>query len=342
MSSQDIQRGVTSRQIRVSGKAPTLENALRLREFGNAHPDRKRMRRKSTRPRSASAKLPLRWIILLGVITLAAFAVPFGIWISKHQENFADDSTRASEFPEVEYVVRVPSRFPSPSQEDATQMVEKALANRDPAEVSTYFRSTFRPDEVIDFLEQTETRDGKIEGTEWHSSLDTEQILLEGVVVNFKRENATTQRFAFLTPDESGVWKVDFDAYARCSKPGWSDLLKKESPGGMIRVVISQKAYYNGAFANDNEWVSYKLLSPDAPVDLIGYCKVGTPLADSLAELFVDKIDLHRVTLEICRVSGSEVCQFEITRILSTDWVVPDGNALETRTNLPFPSSKGG
>jgi hypothetical protein len=173
-----------------------------------------------------------------------------------------------------------------------------------------------------------ETRDGPIERYHWLSSIDVKDMLVECVLVVFKGNEKPAERLAFLTPDQQGNWKVDFDAFARSVRPSWDVLLGEVADAegtdeAVVRVFIGKDFYFNGPFRDEAEWVCYALASPDVDELLRGYCRVGSPQQLEMEKLFSDGENVRRVTLEIRKAKDAEARQFEITRILAPDWVVP-------------------
>jgi hypothetical protein len=222
--------------------------------------------------------------------------------------------------------VKIESEFPSPSREDALALVMRAVASRSVAEVSSLFRmGEATATEIVDYLAASEERDGPVEDFEWLSSIDTDGLLLEGVLVVSRRGNdKDVQRLAILTPDEGGSWKVDFAAYARLGTLSWDELVEKQPEKATIRVMVGQHVYYNGPFRDESEWTCYQLTSPDTEVSLRGYCKVGSPQGEAMSRMFADGNKICRATVELRCVKDAENRQFEVTRVLASDWVVPD------------------
>ena len=49
--------------------------------------------------------------------------------------------------------------------------------------------------------------------------MDVGGLLMEGVLVVYPGKERTMERLAFSTPDAAGIWKLDFDAFARSVTP---------------------------------------------------------------------------------------------------------------------------
>ena len=152
---------------------------------------------------------------------------------------------------------------------------------------------------------------------------------MDGVLVTYTGKEPPGVRLACLTPDERGVWKVDFDAFARTCTPSWKDLLERHVDHARVRVFIAKDAYFNGSFQNESQWVCYGMVSPESkellPIGqelLHGYCKVGSSQAKAMEQIITDGTQIKRVTLEIQRPPGADLRQFEISRVLAEDWVL--------------------
>jgi len=226
---------------------------------------------------------------------------------------------------------KVVSKFISPSETEALNLVKRALATRDPGKVGDCIHpGTQTPEEVVDFLKTTEDRDGRIDDLEWLRSMDIDGILIDGVLVYYTKNKEHSERLAMLIPDDMGIWKMDFGSFARICKPSWNELLAGRVNEAEVRIVVTPDSYYNGPFLKDSSWVCFAMLSPDLkkllPEDeslLHGYCKAESPQAKAMARIFSEGAQINRVIVKIQRVEGGGPRQFEITRVLSREWVTP-------------------
>jgi hypothetical protein len=320
MKTQDIRRGITSRHQSAAGEGKGIGRVSRVRDV-NAPPGVMLRRRRSKGGMQARKKASLATSVLLGLATCGVIALAITLWLLPMLRR------QGAAAPVALAKVKIASEFPSPSREEALDLVRRALAAQTPGEVNSLFRlGESQASEVLDYLKQAEERDGQAEDFEWLSSIDTDGLLMEGVlVVSRKREQKDVQRLAILTPDQGGSWKLDFAAYARLGSPSWSELLEKKPERAVVRVMVGPHVYYNGPFRDESEWVCYQLTSPDIDIPLRGYCKVGTPQAEALSKLFADGNQICRATLELRDVQDAESRQFEVTRLLASDWVVADG-----------------
>jgi hypothetical protein len=183
------------------------------------------------------------------------------------------------------------------------------------------------PAAVTAFLSGMEEQDGAVTGCQWLSSMDANGLLIDGVLVSTSKDDVPRNRLALLTPDDKGVWKIDFDAFARTVKPSWDGLLSAEGGQGVARVIVAKDSYYNGPFIDESVWVSYGMASPDTGEILLGYCRKDSPQARAMERIVSsagvgDNRRLNRATLELRRPQAAEKRQFEIIRVLAEDWAL--------------------
>ncbi len=319
MKTQDINRTIAARPGRAGGDAPSLGRVARLRGAdgaGGGH-----VRRSGRRGSSSHSKAITLWSWILSITTLIVIGLTVSFWLLPYVFRTPSESSEALFSPGSS--VRIASKFPSPSREQSLELVKRAIANRDPAQLPSLFRMGGADrSEILAFLDASDQRDGLVDRYEWLSSMDVNGLLMEGVLVVYKGREKAVERLAFLTPDEAGNWKMDFDAFARTVSPSWKDLLEKNAQQALLRVFVGPDVYYNGPFSDDKQWVCYGLASPDTDALLRGYCKVDSTLAAAMARLFPDGQKLSRATLEVRRVAGGGARQFEIVRLVAEDWVV--------------------
>ncbi|HSP41872.1 MAG TPA: hypothetical protein VLO11_03275 [Luteolibacter sp.] len=268
-------------------------------------------------------------LILIGSFLVLGFFV--WSWLSGQMERKAAAGTGG---PAIQSH-RV-SKFKSPSQEEAIALVKKALEARDPLNVMAYFRTgEAEPGAIIRFLAGMERNDGPIRDYQWLSSMDANGLLLEGVLVVSDLDGKPRNRLAMLTPDDTGIWKIDYEAFARVTRPPWDRILAEDGGQGVVRVILAKDTYFNGPFRDDSRWSCYGMASPDMDQILIGYCRKGSPQDEAMQRMFPKEPDeavpaptrqnkIIRATLQLDRPSAAEERQFEITRVLAEDWVVSD------------------
>ncbi len=326
MNSDGIQRFVRAKHHdRAAGDAPSLGRMARMPGTGLPKGSRRKRRknegRRGERLRRLRQRIVKSWSVLLSATVLVILGLAVWLWVIPQMDSRREIAGRTSA--DDDAAARVASKFPSPPEAEALALVRLGLAIRDPAKIAEYFRlGTASPQEIVDFLQRLEALDGSLDLYEWLSSMDANGLAIDGVVVNFKGKDKPRNRLALLTPDEAGMWKIDFEAFARTVNPSWAELLERQAEVAQVRVYAVRDTYYNGVFLDDQQWICYGLASPDIDQTLLAYCKIGSPQAAALAWIFSAENKMTRMTLEIRRVAGAEPRQFEIAKVLAADWVV--------------------
>ncbi len=321
MKSDGIQRAVrANRHERSAGDAPSLGRIARMPGTGMPKGVRRR-RKRSERARQGDSKLIFNWSLLLGVLAAVSLMGALFFWLLPQIRAGRAHGIKSET--EHESVVSSISKFSSPSETEALNLVKRALAIRDPAQVAEHFRlGTANPEEIVGFLGGLPSSDGTLDHLVWLSSLDATDLTIDGVIAFFKQGGKLRQRLVFLTPDAGGVWKVDFDSFARKVNPPWNDLLEKGGDSALVRVFIAEDSYFNGPFQDDKQWCCYGMSSPDSEEILEGYCKVGSPQAAAMKWIFSKGMKASRATLEIHHMEGASPKQFVIGKVLAEDWVL--------------------
>ena len=252
------------------------------------------------------------------------------MWLSKRQKMDAVASAeRLAHSPIIE---RVESRFKSPSEDETLAIVNKSIAASDEATVKANFRlGSTEVGAALQYLKEQHAKRGAPSGVSWLGSIDVNDMLVEGVMINWKNREDITSLQVFLTPNQSGVWQVDFDSFAGKCLPGWDSFISGEAVEGMVRVWFSYDNYYNGLFIDESKWVCYAMARPESDQILLGYCRVGSPQAAALSGIMQrvqmrgkNKVPSYRTILELSRPEGAERRQYEIKRVLAEDWVLSD------------------
>lgn len=332
MIRQNIHRSVKSQQHdRKVGDDPAIGRVARMPGAGirkTLGTRRKRNSRGKTRGGNGEKHRWKKRMILIWSGTLAIFALgviggALVLWMNRGQP----ETTAISGTPEFQ--TRVASLFPSPSEDEALELVKQAMQAKTPGVVEHCFRLNGESSEtILSFLKNMVKEDGPIKGYHWLGSIDSSDLLIDGVRVLLGNNVPQKDRIAMLTPNDEGIWKVDFHSFARTCSPPWEEVIRPDSKGGKVRVIFFPDTYYNAAFADDTQWSCFQLLSPDEDVTLLGYCRVNSPQHRAIVKVFVRATRRNRSDqrpprglLEIRRVEGGEPRQFEITRVLAEDWV---------------------
>lgn len=212
-----------------------------------------------------------------------------------------------------------------------TPVLEKTvstfLAARTPEDLEPLIRgSSQRPDRIAAKLAELETEDGRISSVSYFGPIESKNLQLESVVVNF---DTGRNRIALLAPDPAGVWRVDFDAFDRHVTTDWTTLLTGDPSEATVRIYACLDNYYNGRYANDREWACYGLASPDHETLMFGYALRGSPQHMAMAQLLrrLPKTiipTVKRMTLDLRHTGTGDRRQFEIIRVMADDWALGD------------------
>ncbi len=329
MKPDEFTRSIRSaKNDRATGDAPSMGKVARMP--GTGLPKgvrRKRLRSeggKGSRLREGRRIVIITWSFIAAAMVAVVLGLTIWLWLIPQMTRKVDGGI-SSPAVELEKKVTVPSKFPSPSEAEAQRLVKEALAVREVERVTDYFRigSTTRPQAVVEFLSGLDRAEGAFVQSQWLSSVDANDLALDGVLVTFKGSGKPRKRLALLTPDAEGKWKLDFDALARTVSPAWSEILVSKAPAvSLVRVYVAKDTYFNGPFSDDKQWSCYCLASPDTDEISLGYCKTDSPQAAALKRIFLRGRPMLRATLEIRRVEGAQPRQFEISRVLAEDWVI--------------------
>ncbi len=330
MKGRDFQRSVKARKFdRSAGDAPSLGKVARMPRREARKAKRRRRRVEGARQdRSASSRrtVVLVWSAVFSLVTLAVLGGIFGMWLKSKRDAPVAGVGEAAPNREK----RVKSRFDSPPEAEALALVSRALAAGDEAAVAELFRTGGSPEaEVVEFLREWRSKEGGATRTEWLGSVDANGLLIDAVVVTTGSFPAEGNRLALLTPDDEGRWKVDYEAFARKVRPSWKEILDPAGSGGVARVMVAKDSYFNGPFRETDGWICFGMATPDEEVILYGYCRAGSAQETAMKRITGARSDerggrrmVHRATLEIGRLEGGGVRQFEIRRVLAEDWVL--------------------
>ena len=316
-----IQRAVRAhRHERSVGDAPNLGRVARI-GGGEMSKSGSHRQKRGERGSRGGRNVVLNWSILFGVLAVISLGAAIYFWL-RPQIDLAGPA-RPESIKDPDESVRVRSQFPSPGEKEALDLVSRALSVRAPEEVAARFHlASTAPAEVVGFLRNIEASDGVFDHSEWLNSMDANGLSIDGVLVYFKKGDKLRQRIAFLTPDDKGVWKLDFDAFARTVKPSWNELLEQHADEAVVRVVLAEDSYFNGPFQDDTQWTCYGMGSPDIETVLLGYCRVDSPQDLSIKSMSSKGSKIVRATVKIRRVEGGSPRQFEIVQVLAEDWVM--------------------
>lgn len=317
---------------RAIGDPPQIGRVERISRMSVS---KSRRRHRGHRGRRASRREHRRKLVrgitmLIFVLALLAVLVVCSMWLGKRQKI---NAIALAEKPEHARIVeRIESKFKSPTEDEALAIVNSSIAASDEASVKKNFRlGSTDVATALKYLTEQHAKRGVPSGTSWHGSIDVNDMLVEGILLNWKNGDDIDSLQLFLTPDERGVWQVDFDSFAGKCMPEWDLFVSGEAAEGTVRVWFSSDNYYNGPFVDENKWVCYSMARPQSDQILTGYCRVGSPQAAAMSSIMQrvrmrgkSNTSSFRATLEISRPEGAERRQYEIKRVLAEDWVLSD------------------
>jgi hypothetical protein len=325
MKPDDIRRAVRStHRERAVGDTPSMGRVARMPGTGLPKSKRKgRTKSRRNRTRRARKRVIATWSLFIGIVAAASLSI--SIWLGLTFKTNQGEAESKPSMASIEDGKRVDSMAVSLSEKEALALVRNGLAVRDEARLSEFFRQgDVSPTDEIRFLRELESKDGKIDHLEWLGSLDANGLSIDGVLVVFQSELGSRNRLAELVPDPQGKWKIDFDSFARAATPAWQDFLEGRTEIATVRVYVIKDNYYNGVFADEDEWLSVGIASPDIDALLTGYCHKKSSQGAALGWIFSRDSEINRVFLEIRRVEGGGSRQVLISKMLAEDWVMGD------------------
>lgn len=338
-----IQRGLQPKWGAAAGDPPKLGSVQRIRDL-NGKPLLLRRRRSGDPRREGRGPgvSPRRrsvwfaWSILLAVVAVVLAGFFLVSWI---RFRIGTGMPRDSDVVVPVGVGRT-QRAVAPDQGEALRMVRSALKVRDPYQVDAFFRTgASTPQDVVDFLVRLERREGGSRRLQWRGNMDADGVDIEGAMMIGEGPLGKVQRWVFLVPDDLGNWKLDFEGLAAMCHPSWRELCEGRAARAEVRGLVGRDSYFNGPFRDESQWLCYSVESPERDMEmvpedqrkLVGYCRVGSPQAVALESILPDGATAkRRVTLELKRVDGALGRQFEISRVLSNEWVLGE-HALDER-----------
>lgn len=123
------------------------------------------------------------------------------------------------------------------------------------------------------------------------------------------------------TPD--GL-KVDWESFVGWSEMSWGEFLEsKPAEPQVFRVIVRLADYYNFDFADDLQWQSYRLESPDGEHQVFGYAERGSLLDQQMKPQSPDAATSATLALQYPHGKTTRN-QFVITRFVMDGWISED------------------
>ncbi len=282
-------------------------------------------------------KMMRYWTILFSSITIAFLVIILAISFYDRRTKGMTNVVEKTVAPVI--TKKLEWKFQSPSEQDALEIVKKALAARDEGQVADRFRlGSGGPHEVLDFLTKVDSTHGLVSQMSWMGGIYNNSIQIDGVFLRREKNNEMESTLLMMTPNEQGVWKIDFDSMVGKCVPEWDFFVKGEATGGMVRVSLGPDNYFNGPYADESKWLCFALARSDSDQFIFGYCLKNSPQAEAISKI-IDNLSMRskisvkscRATLRLTRTEGAEPRQYEINGVLAEDWLISE-NAFDGTT----------
>jgi len=322
MKPENVQRGVRARRGRSEGEAPSLGRVGRMPGAGGGagwNGDERRIRNGK-----AAKLITLGWSLALAVFALALLSGTFAWWLvaranEPRQVQFSRPFLPLAEEEEEPEII-----LTRPHPDEIERLANGALQVDSVARVREFIHTEGRDErEVLAFMQGLREKDGTPGKPVPLSDPDVNGLMIQNSVVTFIHPDGKSRnRIVILTPDETGVWKMDFAAFARLAEPSWEEFVSGEAITVVGRVFVQRDHYYNGSFSDEDRWSAFAMASPDLEELMIGYCLVGSSAERALDSICARQKSPVRVTLQIRHVDGAERRQFAIDRVVAEDWIV--------------------
>jgi len=118
--------------------------------------------------------------------------------------------------------------------------------------------------------------------------------------------------------------KVDWESWVGWSDMPWETFITtRPTVGHLFRVILEPVDYYNFEFADDLNWKSYSLVSPDREHVIFGYLPKFSALNQQL-DLSADSNKINVILSLKFPTAGNSKNQVEIERVIAKGWVEED------------------
>ncbi len=221
------------------------------------------------------------------------------------------------------------------SASDAVAMVSGMLEAESAADLEPLLRQgDIDTGEALDRIREIREDLSETASPKWLGSIDAIAQPIEFVALPRKFSGPL---LVPLTPDAQHRWRIDFDAMTGHCEPPFSDLVEGRSEQGLVRAMGRIDTYFNGPFRDEDVWMCIALSQPDEDGIIYGYCRRDgfgyraievierrNRRATTDAGMSPDRGNAFRTTLRLRKVENSLDRQYQITEVVSDDWVVGD------------------
>ena len=163
--------------------------------------------------------------------------------------------------------------------------------------------------------------DGKVEAPGLSQFDSSRELALIGNFLIFTVSTRDHEEQAMALIDTAQGWKVDWESWVGWSAMPWETFFSaKPTSGQVFRVMLSPVDYYNFTFADETQWQSFRLESPDQKHSIYGYVPRGSMLEQQISP----DADTKNVPLMLALKfppGATSDSQVEIERFVTDGWV---------------------
>lgn len=263
-------------------------------------------------------------------MTLLFVVLVFAHWLTKQSGSGAPALATASAQPSA-------VTWDCPEKQEALALIRSAVMLQDPAWLRDHFHlGECESAEAMDFLRRLRADMGDDMQFRWVGDIGRGAQPLAAALIS-PNQPSSQLRLAILTPDDQGSWKLDFGALACVTSPSWETLMEGGAVAATARVVFRPDSYYNGHFL-EQDWICHRLSSPNSTEVIYGYCRRQSAQHIALESILERSRPAqaseplhpeqenrpepgHRAILQLKGTPEAIGKQYEITRVMASDWV---------------------
>ncbi len=292
--------------------------------------------RSNSNRKSRTAKIFAVWICgmafvaatVIGIVKLSEAEPADGVpQFATEQDQFDDLFGNPLIIPEGELEVEVPLPKVMKKSEveflaEAEPMAKAFLDAENTEEILTLVHDSERLRPLI----RSRYPDGKIEPTGMSKFNSSGQVSYKDsfAAVTILTPDYETRQLAFVDGEEG--LKIDWESWVGWSDMPWEKIVEtKPKRPILVRVMAKWVDYYNFGFSSEDEWRSYRLVSPDGETTLYGYVERNSLLDQRLRP--GEQGATVAVTLKIrFREDEAAPNQVVIEELVADGWVVVGGS----------------
>ncbi len=312
MKSKNVQRGISQlRKLESAGHTPP--GVGRLAKIHRSYEKRVRRQHSQETPSSNIFQEYLNYVLVIAGLLLVGGI----LWMAYSQ------MTRKPQIAKQHSLTPETFEVPHPSKLECLQMVDNFLNASTAEELKELVHLTrVSANDSFNLVSAKKKELGDVVSMEWGGADENNGLSIERVYLTLKAEQFHT---VFLRPDSAGRWHVDLDSFLLHATKPWAEVFGKKSCTAVIRAMISSDYYYNGLFADENEWICISMVPTGQQTKLYGYIHPDTPNFRAIVEILKTE-NPAAAMMEISRDVGMEPLQYEIRSVVAQGWVESDKN----------------